>query len=89
MLNSLILIKKQHFILPVHPRLAKLTLVGVTPLPKYYKKILILRGSFSFQSNILWIKVEVFIKSGTLTRLRKLHFNVVPIRIYPSNDPKE
>jgi hypothetical protein len=44
MLNSLILITKATFrILYFHPRLIKLSLVRVTLLPKYHKKIITLR----------------------------------------------
>ena len=46
-------LQQQHFKLPFHRRLIKLSLVRVTPLIKYHIKILILSGNFSFQ--IVWL----------------------------------
>ena len=45
--------QKQHFLSPCHCR-AKLSFVKTTPLYKYHIKTLILRGSFSFQINVLY-----------------------------------
>ena len=46
-------LQQQHFKLPFHHRLAKLSLVRVTPLIKYHIKILILSDNFSFE--IIWL----------------------------------
>jgi hypothetical protein len=46
--------QKQHFVSPCHCRLAKLSFVKITPLYKYHKNTLILRGSFSFHINMLY-----------------------------------
>jgi len=46
--------QKQHLLSPCHCRLAKLSFVKITPLYKYHMKILILRGSLSFQIKVLY-----------------------------------
>ena len=46
--------QKQHFVSPCDCRLAKLSFVKITPLYKYDKNTLILRGSFSFHINVLY-----------------------------------
>jgi hypothetical protein len=46
MLNSLVLIIKLQCKLPFDPCLARLSLVRITSLSKYHRKILILRGEF-------------------------------------------
>jgi hypothetical protein len=48
--------QKQHFLSSCHCRLAKLSLVKITPLYKYHIKTLILRGSLSFQIKLLYGK---------------------------------
>jgi hypothetical protein len=54
MLYGLLKEQKQHFLSPCHCRLAKLSFVKITPLYKYHKKTLILRGSLSFHIKVLY-----------------------------------
>jgi hypothetical protein len=46
--------QKQHFLSPCHCLLAKLSFVKITPLYKYHKETLILRGSLSFYIKVLY-----------------------------------
>jgi hypothetical protein len=46
--------QKQHFLSPCHCSLAKLFFFKITPLYKYHKKTLILRGSFNFHIKVLY-----------------------------------
>jgi hypothetical protein len=46
--------QKQHFLSPCYCRLAKLSFVKITPLYKYHKNTLILRGSLSFHIKVLY-----------------------------------
>ena len=45
--------QKQHFLSPCHWRLTKLSFIKITPLNKYHRKTLILRGNFSIQIKVL------------------------------------
>jgi hypothetical protein len=68
--NTLILIKKLQLNLPFHLRSARLSLVRVTPIPKY-QKVIILSGSFSFQRKTLRFGVGLFIKIKYIDRTKK------------------
>ena len=46
-------LQKQHFILPLHCRRARLSLVRTTPFCKYHIKILIFKGSLNFRIKFL------------------------------------
>jgi len=46
-------LQKQHFILPLHCRRARLSLVRTTPFCKYQIKILIFKGTLNFQIKFL------------------------------------
>jgi hypothetical protein len=47
------LLQKQHILLPYQCLLAKLSFVNVTPLLRHHIKILIFKGSLSFQRSLL------------------------------------
>ena len=47
-------LQKQHFILPFHCRRARLSLVRTIPFCKYQMKTLIFKGSFNFQTILLY-----------------------------------
>jgi hypothetical protein len=50
-----------------------LSLVGVTSLSKYHKKIIILRESFSFQSNLSPINKKKYLDRDPLAPLVESH----------------
>jgi hypothetical protein len=63
MLNALFWVKKQHFSSPFHFLLTRLSLVKITPWLRYQRKILIFKGSFTFQLMHLWGVPSYFIMS--------------------------
>jgi hypothetical protein len=56
-------------------RLTRLSLVRITPLSYYHKKILILRGSLSFQSSLLRLR-GIFIRREYIDQTQKIHLCV-------------
>jgi hypothetical protein len=71
------LLQKAHDVLPVQFLWTRLSLIRITPLFKYHKNVLILRGNLSFQMSLL-CQILPMVMSLYIVRTLKIPFSLSP-----------